>query len=520
MRTPDEQSLIARRQFLTSTASGIGLLALASVLRDDGLLAAESTGKKGGASAAPGFDPLAMKAPHFAPRAQRCICIFLEGGPSQVDLFDPKPELNRLDGQRIPESLTKNVRFAFIQKDTATIMASPRKFGPHGQCGMELSDLLPHLSTCVDDIALLRSVYHDTFNHHPGQLLMNTGVPRFGRPTMGAWLNYGLGTECRDLPGYVVLNSGRGTSGGASNWSSGFLSSAYAGVVFRNQGDPILNLANPPGISAYLQGETIDAVDRLNRKRFDALGDAEINSRIAAYELAFRMQASAPELIDLSRETQETREAYGVDREDPNIKADRAGGPGQYRAFATNCLLARRLIERGVRFVNLYHASWDHHTNLNVELPFNAGMADQPIAALLKDLKQRGLLDETLVIWCSEFGRTPLGENREGRPRVTGRDHHPFAFSMWMAGGGVKGGQVVGKTDDIGWGIVEDPVHVDDFHATLLHLFGLDHLKLNVRKWRGGKMGLAPSINSASPFRPTLRLGACPTFPPVRRRPT
>jgi hypothetical protein len=471
----EEQATIARRQFLTSTASGIGLLALSSMFREQGLLAGNVE-----ASVTTQGSPAARTA-HFTPRAKRCICIFLEGGPSQIDLFDPKPRLNELDGEKLPESMTKNVRFAFLQKDTATIMGSPRKFSKHGQCGMEISDLLPHLATCVDDLALVRSMHTEAFNHHPGQLMMNTGVPRFGRPTMGAWLNYGLGSESQNLPGYVVLNSGRGTSGGASNWSSGFLPSSYSGVLFRNQGEPVLNLQNPAGVSTDLQRRTIEVVNQINREHLDQLHDSEINSRIAAYELAFRMQASAPELIDYSNETQETLDAYGVSREDPSIQAQRTGGPGQFRSFATNCLLARRLIERGVRFINLYHASWDHHSNLHVELPFNCAMADQPIAALLKDLKQRGLLDETLVIWCSEFGRTPLGENRKGRPAVTGRDHHPFAFSLWMAGGGVKGGQVIGKTDEIGWGVVEDPVHVNDFHATMLHLFGLDHLKLKVR---------------------------------------
>lgn len=464
---------LTRRRFLTSSASGIGAVALASMFREEGLIA-------GDVSSSPA-DSSSSRPPHFKPRATRCICIFLEGGPSQMDLFDPKPELTRLDGQKLPDSLTKNMRFAFIQKDTATIMASPRQFTRHGECGMELSDLLPNLATCADDIALIRSMHTEAFNHHPGQLMMNTGVPRFGRPTLGAWLNYGLGSTSGNLPGYVVLNSGRGTSGGASNWSSGFLPSSYAGVVFRSKGEPILNLANPPGVSTALQSDTIEAVRSLNQQQFERVGDHEVSSRIAAYELAFRMQSAAPELIDLSAETAATLKAYGIDREDPPIKSDRAGGPGQYRSFATNCLLARRMVERGVRFVNIYHASWDHHSNLNAELPFNCGMADQPIAALLKDLKQRGLLDETLVLWCSEFGRTPLGENKIDRPKVTGRDHHPLAFSMWMAGGGVKGGQVIGSTDDLCWGIVEDPVHVNDFHATLLHLFGFDHLQLKVR---------------------------------------
>jgi len=300
-----------------------------------------------------------------------------------MDLFDPKPELSRLDGQQLPESLTKNVRFAFIQKDTATVMGSRRQFAKHGDCGMEISDLLPNIGACADDIALIRSMHTDAFNHHPGQLLMNSGVPRFGRPSMGAWLNYGLGSESRNLPGYVVLTSGRGTSGGTSNWSSGFLPSTYAGVVFRNQGAPVLNLANPASVSRRLQRRTLDAVADLNRERFAVAGDEEINSRIAAYELAFRMQAAAPELIDFSSESRATLASYGVEREDPTIHSERPGCPGQYRSFAANCLLARRMVERGVRFVNIYHASWDHHSNLDVELPFNCGMVDQPISALL-----------------------------------------------------------------------------------------------------------------------------------------
>jgi uncharacterized protein (DUF1501 family) len=346
---------------------------------------------------------------------------------------------------------------------------------------MDFSELLPHLATCADDITMIRSMHTEAFNHHPGQLMMNTGVPTFGRPSMGAWLTYGLGSVAKNLPGYVVLTAGRGTSGGASNWSSGFLPTTYQGVLFRGKGEPVLNLANPKGLSGAMQAKSIAAIRDLNKERHAALGDPEIASRIAAYELAFRMQSAAPELIDLSKEPARVREAYGLDRDEPDLKAHRGGGKGQYRAFAANCLLARRLVERGVRFINLYHASWDHHSNLEAELPHNCRMADQPIAALLKDLKQRGLLDTTLVIWLSEFGRTPLGENRPGYKSVTGRDHHPFAFSIWMAGGGSKPGQVVGKTDELGWKVVEDPIHVNDFHATLLHLFGLDHLKLTYR---------------------------------------
>ena len=471
--SPEEIIKLTRRDFLATSASGIGALALASLFKSEGLLAAEADKTAD--------SPDSPRGPHFQPKARHCIFIYMEGAPSQMDLFDPKPRLNEMNGQQLPDSMLETVRFAFIQKDGARLMGSPRKFSRHGQCGMDLSDLLPHIGSCADDIALIRSMHTDQFNHHPGQLMMQCGSPMFGRPTLGTWLNYGLGSESKNLPGYVVLTAGRGTSGGASLWSSGFLPSNFAGALFRNQGDPVLNLSNPPGITAKMQHYGLEAITDLNRLRHQQVRDPEIASRISAYELAFRMQTAAPELTDLSGESKATLEAYGVDREDAKIKADRADGPGQYKTFATNCLLARRLIERGVRFVNLFHASWDHHSNLDHELAFNSGMADQPIAALLKDLKQRGLLDETLVVWGSEFGRTPLGENRVGYQDVTGRDHHPFAFSIWLAGGGVKGGQVIGETDDIGWNIVKDPVHINDLHATILHLFGLEHTKLTYR---------------------------------------
>lgn len=468
----DERIRRARRSFLASSASGLGSLALLSLLQQEGLLAAED---------APGANPLAPKSAHFAPRAKKCIFIFLEGAPSQIDLFDPKPKLNELHGQPLPKEMTDRVRFAFIQKETAVLMGSQRTFARYGECGMELSDLLPYTATMADDIALVRSMHTEAFNHHPGQLMMNTGVPVFGRPSIGAWLNYGLGSESRNLPGYVVLTAGRGTSGGASNWTSGFLPSTYAGVLFRNQGEPVLNLTNPEPITAEMQERGIRALSDLNRERYHLVGDHEISSRVAAYELAFRMQSAAPELIDLSGETQATLDSYGVERPDPKNSNFRGGGAGVPRAFATNCLLARRLIERDVRFVNIYHASWDHHSNLDAELEYNTFVADQPVAALLKDLKERGLLDETLVVFAGEFGRTPLGENRNGRDSNTGRDHHPYAFSLWLAGGGIKGGQVYGRTDEIGWNIVENPVHINDFHATLLHLFGLHHENLTYR---------------------------------------
>ena len=465
----------ARRQFLTQCLHGAGAAALAGLLETDGLLSPLN------AADGQAREPLAARPPHFAPRAKRCIYIYLEGGPSQMDLFDPKPKLNELDGQPVPESLVKNVQFAFLQKETARLMGTERTFRKHGQCGMEFSDLLPHLATCADDIAMIRSMHSDQFNHVPAQLLMNCGSAIAGRPSVGSWLTYGLGSESRDLPAFVSLVVvGRGLPGGSASWSSGFLPSTYSGVPFRNQGQAVANLANLPGISTDLQASAIAGINALNRLHLDSAGDPEIASRMNAYELAFRMQAAAPELIDLSTETQETLDLYGLDRVEPPIKSN-LGGKGLFGPFARNCLLARRLVERGVRVVNVIHASWDHHSNLQPQLAHNSLMVDQPIAALLKDLKRRGLLDETLVVWGSEFGRTPLGENRPGFKTVTGRDHHPAGFTMWMAGGGVKGGQTLGASDEIGWHAVEDPVHVHDLHATILHLFGLDHTRLTYR---------------------------------------
>jgi len=460
----DELDLAAasRRRFLTSGTSGLGTLALASLLNDDGALA----------------DDVSPQFAHFAPTAKRCIYLFMEGGPSQMDLFDEKPKLKELDGQPMPESVLKEIKFAFIQKQSAQLMGSPRTFRRYGECGMALSDLLPHLSTCVDDIALVRSMHGDQFNHLPGQLMMLSGSPLQGRPTMGSWLNYGLGSESKDLPSYVVLTTlGRGLPGGASSWSSGFLPSQYSGTLFRNQGSPVLNLANPKGISRDVQARSLRAINELNFLRLGQTGNPEVASRIKAYELAFRMQQTAPELLDLSGETQATLDAYGVDRNDKPTGAT-GGFSGSY---ARNCLLARRMIERGVRFVTLFLSTWDHHSNLDSGLKRYTQIADQPVTALLKDLKQRGLLDETLVVWGGEFGRTPLGENRVNFKTVTGRDHHPHSFSMWLAGGGVKGGQVIGETDEIGWGVAKDPVHVHDMHATILRLFGLDHERLTYR---------------------------------------
>jgi hypothetical protein len=467
----------ARRRFLVQGLGGAGAFALSSLLEADGLIGADAT-----AANAVGSDPTRQCSPHFAPTAKRIIYIYLEGGPSQMDLFDPKPELNRLHGQPLPESKLANIKFAFLKKESAKLMGTPRVFSRYGECGMELSDLLPHIGSCADDICLIRSMHTEQFNHLPGQLMMNCGSPIAGRPSLGSWLAYCLGIEPQPLPAFVSLVTvGRGIPGGSASWSSGFLPSNYSGTQFRSDGIPVLNLGNPVGIDRRTQQDSIKAINDLNRLHMNGLQDSELASRISAYELAFRMQAAAPALSDLSDETQATLDEYGVNRIEPPIQSN-LGGVGLFGPFARNCLLARRMIERGVRVVGIFHASWDHHSALDPQLKHNCLMADQPIAALLKDLKRRGLLEDTLVVWNSEFGRTPLGENREGeKSKVTGRDHHPYAFSIWMAGGGVKGGQVIGATDDIAWGVVENPVHVHDLQATILHLCGLDHTRLTYR---------------------------------------
>ena len=466
---------LTRRDFLVSTARGVGGVALATLLGRDGLLAGEP--------AVSSLNPFTPRPPHFAPRAKQCIFIYMEGGVSQLDLFDPKPKLTELNGQPLPESLTKNVRFAFIQKESARLLGSPYPFRRYGQSGLEMSGLLPHIGASADDIALVRSMHTEAFNHHPGELLMYTGFQRLGRPSVGSWVAYALGSPSQNLPGYVVLTAGRAPSGGNTMFVSGFLPSVYGGVTFRNEGEPVMDLNNPAGVTAEMRHYGLDALRDLNSLRQKAVGDPEISSRIANYELAAKMQLSAPSLTDFSGEKPETLEAYGVNREPGQFtKTQRGGGTGAFKTFARNCLMARRLVEQGVRFVSIHHASWDHHNDLETDLPFNCAVVDQPLGALLKDLKQRGLLDSTLVVWASEFGRTPLGENRPAfKGRVSGRDHHPFAFTTWMAGGGVRGGQAVGETDELGWGVAKDPVHVNDFHATLLHLFGLDHEKLTYR---------------------------------------
>jgi hypothetical protein len=396
-------------------------------------------------------------------RIKSVIYLFMAGAPSQLDLFDYKPTLAKYEGRPVPSEIVKDQRYAFIRPDS-TLLGPRYKFQRRGQSGAELSEMLPHLATMADDIAIVRSMHTDQFNHAPAQLFLNSGSPLPGRPSMGSWISYGLGSEADDLPAFVVLSTGTGSSGGAANWSNGFLPGVHAGVPFRSAGDPILFVSNPPGIDGKLQRDSIDLVQELNRRRLATIGDPQIATRIAAYETAYRMQSRAPELMDLSRESAATLAMYGVE-------------PGK-PSFAKNCLLARRLVERGVRFVNVYHGNWDHHSDVAGGLKTECAATDQPTAALLRDLKQRGMLDETLVIWGGEFGRTPMVESSALLNRSLGRDHHPQAFSIWLAGGGVKSGITLGQTDELGFHVAEDPVHVHDLQATILHLLGVDHRKL------------------------------------------
>jgi hypothetical protein len=459
MMHPDILRAITRRHFFRQTGFGIGGLAL-SALVDERLFAGQAT------------DPLAPRRPYFAPKAKNIIYLFMAGAPTQLDLFDNKPALRQHDGQEIPaEFIPKGERFAFI-KGTPRLLGSPFAFKRFGQSGAELSELLPHLATIADDIAIARSVHTTQFNHAPGQIFMNTGSQVFGRPSMGSWLTYGLGSESRDLPGFIVLLSGENApDGGKSCWGSGFLPTVYQGVEFRSKGDPVLFVSNPDGVSPEARRASIDLIDELNRRERAQSGDPEVDTRIASYEMAYRMQSSVPELTDISKEPASIHEMYGTQA-------------GQV-SFANNCLLARRLIERGVRFVQLYHRGWDTHgasvgTDIANRVPALCLETDRAATALVRDLKQRGLLDTTLVIWGGEFGRTPMNEGRNGS-RLMGRDHHPRAFTIWMAGGGIKPGVTVGRTDDLGYNIVEDPIEVHDLHATILHLMGLDHERLTYR---------------------------------------
>ncbi len=451
------RKLITRRYFFKECGVGLGAMALGSLLK--------STNAFGAATSA-AANPFAPRAPHFAPKAKRVIYLFQAGAPSQLDLFDYKPTLQKYDGKPVPAEVVKGQKYAFIRPD-AELFASKYKFQKHGKSGAEISEVLPHLAQIVDDIAIVKSMTTDAFNHAPAQIFMNTGSTQFGRPSMGSWMTYGLGSESQNLPGFVVLSSAGGTSGGASNWGCGFLPTVYQGVPFRRTGDPILFLTNPPGISAEMQRKSLDTLKQLNQDRLDVVGDPEITTRINSFEMAYRMQTSAPELMDISKESPETLAMYGAEI-------------GK-NSFANNCLLARRLVERGVRFVQLFHEAWDHHSDVTGGVKTQAGLTDKAAAALIKDLKQRGLLDDTLVIWGGEFGRTPMVETNPEAGRKMGRDHHPQAFTMWMAGGGVKRGVTIGATDELGFHIVEDRVHVHDLHATILQLLGFDHTKLTYK---------------------------------------
>jgi hypothetical protein len=455
-------SLLAqtRRHFFSQCGLGIGSLALGSLLAGESHAAPDKRIR----------NPLQPKPTHFPAKAKNVIFLFMAGGPSQLELFEHKPKLNELSGQPIPQSYIEGKRFAFMGASHRTnLLGSKPKFQQHGESGAWVSDLLPHTADIADELTIVTTCQANLFNHAPAKLFMNTGTGVFGRPSMGAWVTYGLGSECDDLPGFVVLQSGpRGPRGGAVLWGSGMLPTAYQGVPLRSQGDPIPNLSTPPGVAGQDQRRVVDAVSQLNLKRLVETGDEEIATRISAYEMAYRMQTSAPELMDIRGESAETLAAYGIKN-----PAD--------SSFARNCLLARRLVEQGVRFIQLYHTNWDHHggasENLETHLPAVCKDIDQASAALVQDLKQRGLLDSTIVIWGGEFGRTPMGEVRES----TGRNHHIDAFTMWLAGGGFRPGTVYGKTDEFGFGPVENPVHVRDLHATILHQLGLDHQRLSVK---------------------------------------
>ena len=451
-----------RRHFFERCGVGLGSMALGSMLGGGPARAADRDRSS---------DPLSPRPGHFAPKAKRVIFLFMAGGPSQLELFDYRPQLQRLTDQPIPQSYLEGKRFAFMDtfaKEPPRLLGTRRKFDRHGESGAWVSECLPHTAGVVDDLTFIKSMWTEPVNHAPAKLYFNAGTTQFGRPSMGAWVSYGIGSEADDLPGFVVLQSGpRGPRGGSVLWGSGFLPSAYQGVPFRNGPEPILDISRPGDVSEAHQRAALDAIGDLNRRRLDTTGDPEIATRIASYEMAFRMQTSAPELIDLAGESKATLDLYGVEPGTPS--------------FAANCLLARRLVERGTRFVQLYHTNWDHHggptENLADSLDTVCRDVDRACAALVTDLKARGSLEDTLVVWGGEFGRTPMGEVREN----IGRNHHPDAFTMWLAGGGVKPGLTLGQTDEFGFSGVEDRVHVHDLQATILHLLGLDHERLTYR---------------------------------------
>jgi len=442
---------ITRRWFFQQCGVGLGAIALGQLFKQDASAASPAS-----------TNPLAPRQPHFPAKAKNVIFLFMAGAPSHLELFDYKPELAKWNGKLPPAELVKGYRAAFINPNS-TLLGPKFKFERYGQSGAEVSELLPHFSEIVDDVAIVKSMYTEAFNHAPGQIFMNTGTQQFGRPSMGAWVTYGLGSESSELPAYVVFSSGtKGTSGGASNWGSGFLPSVYQGVLLRSSGDPVLYLSNPKGVDRQMQRDSLDAINDLNQKHLDLVGDPEIATRINAYEMAYRMQSSAPELMDISKEPKDILDLYGAE-------------PGK-SSFANNCLLARRLVQRGVRFVQLFHEAWDQHGNLVNDLKKNCHDTDRACAALVKDLKQQGMLKDTLVVWGGEFGRTPMVQGGDD-----GRDHHPNCFTMWLAGGGIKPGITLGESDEFGFNATRDRVHVHDLHATLLNLLGFDHTKLTYR---------------------------------------
>ncbi len=455
-------STVSRRAFLGSGGLSLGSIALAELLNQNVR-----------AGTVP-INPLAAKKSHFTPRAKQVIYLHMIGAPSQLDLFDEKPELVKHHNQPCPPEVTKDRDFAFIGK-TSTLAASQWKFSRHGESGQTLSELLPHLAGVADELAVIRSIHTEEINHAPAQMFLHSGFGRGGRPSFGSWVTYGLGSENEDLPAYVVLVSGPKGGAGTSLWSTGFLPSIYQGIQFRSQGDSVLFLSNPEGHSRQDRRRILDAVGQLNQQRQQSIGDPEIATRISQYEMAYRMQASVPDLMHINDETQETLDLYGAQ-------------PGS-ASFANNCLLARRLVERGVRLVELYDADWDHHRGLASRLPAKCQQTDRPIAALIGDLKQRGLLDDTLIVWGSEFGRTPLRQGGNAKGETAGRDHHKDAFTMWLAGGGVQRGMSYGRSDDFGMDIAENPVHVHDLNATVLHLLGLDHQRLTY-KYQGREFRL------------------------------
>jgi len=453
-----DECVLDRRRVLTG-GLGLGRAALAMLLAERSTLEAR---------AGIGQPLSGAHRPHLAPRAKHVIYLHMIGAPSQLDMFDHKPELVRRDGQVCPEELLRGKRFAFIG-GKMTLAGSKFKFSRHGQSGQELSEVLPHLAGVADDLCIVRSLHTDEINHAPAQMFLHSGFGRGGRPSFGSWVAYGLGSENRELPAYVVLLSGPQGGAGTSLWSTGFLPSVHQGVQLRSDGDPVLFLSSPKGQRVADRRRVLDAVQELNRAQLDDIGDPEIATRISQYEMAFRMQASVPELMEFGKEDPATLALYGAQ-------------PGK-PSFAANCLLARRLVERGVRVVELYDSDWDHHADLERRLPAKAKDVDQPMAALITDLKRRGLLDDTLVIWGAEFGRTPLrqGITGDGTATKPGRDHHKDAYTMWLAGGGIRPGSAYGKTDDFGFNVMDQGVHVHDLNATVLHLLGLDHERLTYR---------------------------------------